>query len=176
MAMRSRGRHLASILALIGALMLAAPVHAQGGGLWDALSTLGQRIGLGQPAEQHPFLEPDRAFILSADVVGADRIVVSWRIADEYYLYRNMFRFRVSDGAGVTLGEAELPPGKVKEDEFFGQMEVYYREVEAGIPVTRSGKARTPILLEADFQGCAEAGFCYPPMTRSIELVLPAVP
>ncbi len=171
--------HLISLL-LAAALALGLSAHAQadGGGIRDTLSSFGQKLGLVPSSqEQHPFLEPDRAFILSAEAVGADRIVVHFRIADGYYLYRKMFGFRVVATDGVVLGDAGFPVGKFKDDEFFGRMEVYYGEIEARLPVVRDAAARgrLPVLLEVDFQGCAEAGFCYPPMTREVMLVLPAV-
>jgi thioredoxin:protein disulfide reductase len=169
-----------SMLALVAAIALAFPAlaQAQGGGIRDALSSFGQKLGIFQaPQEEHPFLEPELAFMLSAEAVDGHRIRVHFRIADGYYLYRNMFEFRLEDGGDVELGEAELPAGRFKEDEFFGRMEVYYDAVEARLPVSRgvSASGRTPVVLEAAFQGCAEAGFCYPPMKRSVEIVLPAV-
>lgn len=158
---------------LFGVFLLLFSAVAQGGGF---LSSIGERLGLTSSQSQggHGFLEPDDAFMLSADVVDG-RIVVSWRIADGYYLYRNMFGFDLVEAEGITLAAPELPDGKVKEDEFFGRMEVYYNQVDAVLAVTRDAahRGRTPVVLEAKYQGCAEDGFCYPPMTRQIDLVLP---
>lgn len=171
-------RQLSILLAAALVFGFSALAQAEGGGIRDALSTFGQKLGLSQsPQGQHPFLEPDLAFMLSAEPAGADRIAVHFRIADGYYLYRNMFGFKLVDGADVALGAAELPAGKAKDDEFFGRMEVYHKAVEARLPVTRGASAggRILVVLEASFQGCAEAGFCYPPMTRTVEIVLPPV-
>ncbi len=174
--MRTRHRLITLLVAIALSLGLSAQAQAEGGGIRDALSSFGQKLGILQSSPENPFLEPDRAFMLSAEAAGPDRIAVHFRIADGYYLYRKMFGFRVVATGGVALGEAEYPTGKFKEDEFFGRMEVYYDAVEARLPVIRddAARGRLPVLLEVDFQGCAEAGFCYPPMTREITLVLPA--
>lgn len=176
--MKTHIRLFSCLLAVALGIGFSALAQAQGGGIRDAFSTLGQKLGLSpSPQEQQPFLEPDQAFILSAEPAGADRIAVNFHIADGYYLYRNMFGFRLADGADVVLGAAELPTGKVKDDEFFGRMEIYHKAVEARLPVTRgeSASGRTPLVVEVSFQGCAEAGFCYPPMKRTVEIVLPPV-
>ena len=75
-------------------------------------------------------------------------------IADGYYLYRQKFRFKASDGSGASLGEADFPPGQVKDDEYFGPMEVYYDSVAALVPVA-SAAAGGPLDVDITYQGCA---------------------
>ena len=120
------------------------------------------------------FLEPERAFVFSAEVAAAGSISAQWQIADGYYLYRDKFTFRLQEApAGVALAAAVFPQGDFKDDEFFGRMEVYHRQVEALLPVTRSQDsqaAQAAVVLEVGYQGCADQGFCYPPMKRTVTL------
>ena len=121
------------------------------------------------------FLDPDDAFVLRAAAAGPGAIEARWDIADGYYLYRDKFRFRASDGAGALLGDAGFPKGTIKDDEYFGPMEVYYDSVAAFVPVARASPAGGAALdVDVTYQGCAEAGLCYPPITKTVSLVLPA--
>ena len=73
------------------------------------------------------FLDPDIAFRPSIAATDAGALEVQWEIANDYYLYKDKFQFRVLEPEGVTLGQPGLPPAKIKDDEFFGRMEVYYQ-------------------------------------------------
>ena len=96
-----------------------------------------------------------------------------WDIAEGYYLYRDKFRFRAADGSGASLGEAGFPEGMIKDDEYFGPMVVYYGSVAALVPV--AGAAPGGALdVDITYQGCADAGLCYPPITKTVSLLLPA--
>ena len=133
---------------------------------------LGRGLGIGESNEDE-FLDPDVAFVLSAAAAGPDAIETRWDIAEGYYLYRNKFRFRAADGSGASLGEAGFPKGKLKDDEYFGPMEVYYDSVAALVPVAHAG-AGDEFDVDITYQGCAEAGLCYPPITKTVSLLLPA--
>jgi thiol:disulfide interchange protein DsbD len=136
----------------------------------SALIELGQSIGGMGETE---FLDPDEAFELSTEVRDDDTIVASWQIADGYYLYRKRFDFKVVEPADLALGAARLPAGKMKNDEYFGDMEVYYHQVQATLPVQGMASAPTPVTLDVVYQGCADAGLCYPPITKRVSLDLP---
>ena len=116
-------------------------------------------------------LEPEQAFKFSAQLLDADHIEVRYQIADGYYLYRNKFKFGLSD---ASLGAAQLPPGKIKQDPGLGAMEIYQHEVRIRLPFTRT--AATMIKLTSTAQGCAEAGICYTPITSTMTFPLPALP
>ena len=121
------------------------------------------------------FLDPDVAFVLRAAAAGPGAIEARWDIAEGYYLYRDKFRFRASDDSGASLGDAGFPKGKIKDDEYFGPMEVYYDSVAAFVPVARATTgAGAAFDVDITYQGCAEAGLCYPPITKTLSLVLPA--
>ena len=135
---------------------------------------LGDGIAIGESGGEE-FLDPEVAFVLSARAAGPEAIEARWQIAEGYYLYRKKFRFKAADGSGAFLGEAGFPAGKVRDDEYFGPMEVYYNSVAAFVPVARTTPpAGSAIDVDITYQGCAEAGLCYPPITKTFSLLLPA--
>ena len=119
-------------------------------------------------------LEPDAAFQFRAEAVPPDRIRVHWKIADGYYMYRSRIKFH-SESDGIDLGEPDLPQGKVKHDEFFGDIEIYRKQVDVDVPVQRAADGSPDIRLVAVSQGCADLGVCYPPLTQVAELSLAAL-
>jgi len=134
------------------------------------LSLLLLLVAAAAPADD--FLLPDQAFRVSGQAEGPESVVVSWDIADGYYMYRTKFRFR-SASDGITLGNARSPAGETRHDEFFGEMEIYRDRVEIELPITRQAGAGNKLTLEATSQGCADAGFCYPPHKQTIQVALP---
>ena len=159
------------------ALLLSAPtyLHAEGntpGSVFDSLSSFGQSLGLGSQEEPR-FLKPDDAFIFSSEIQDPNTLVARWDVAENYYLYRDRFAFKLVDANGIELQEFRAPKGVLKEDENFGEMEVYYNEAVVTLPLKRANLAATPITLEVTYQGCAEDGFCYPPATKTAEFDLP---
>ncbi len=145
---------------------------SQDKGILDSLSSFGQKLGFGS-GNQGPFIPPEQAFILSADVDDAYNLTVRWDITDGYYLYRDKFRFELIDADGISIQAFELPRGEEKHDENFGLMEVFHNEIEAKLPLQRDNTLATDITLQVKYQGCAEAGFCYPPMKQLLTLSLP---
>ena len=110
-------------------------------------------------------LPPEQAFRFSARAIDARTIEARWQITDQYYMYRDKFKFALDGG---TLGAPSLPPGKVKDDEIFGKVEIYRKEVKILLPVEASG----PVTLKAVSQGCWDGGICYPPITQEARLDL----
>ena len=119
------------------------------------------------------FLKPDQAFVLTAESESADRVTLRWQIAKDYYLYRDKVLVATAS-PDAKLGAPELPPGKTKHDEYFGEQVVYYDELVANVPVSRRSSL-TELPLEVTYQGCAEAGLCYPPIRKQISVTLPPV-
>ncbi|WP_343587773.1 protein-disulfide reductase DsbD, partial [Herbaspirillum sp.] len=119
-----------------------------------------------QPARAaDDYLPPEQAFQLSARMVDAATLELSYRIADGYYMYRDRFHFSAQ---GATLGEPQFPHGVTKYDENFQkEVETYHKEVVARIPVS---DASGPFTVDAVSQGCADKGLCYPPMTLKLNL------
>lgn len=135
------------------------------------LQDLGNSLGLIDSGDD--ILPPEKAFIFSAEAVDGNTIRAHWDIVDKVYLYRDKFKFELKDANGITLGKPTMPPGKKKVDETFGEMIVYYNEVTLDIPLTRTNLDPADVVLVAGFQGCADAGFCYPPITNEMPVSLP---
>ncbi|MFZ3042131.1 MAG: protein-disulfide reductase DsbD [Thiobacillus sp.] len=119
---------------------------------------------------EEAFLDPEVAFKFSARALDANTLEARWQIADGYYMYRDKFQFTAE---GATLGAPQLPAGKVKEDEFFGKVETYTKDVRIALPIQRTPGA-TSVTLKTVSQGCADAGLCYTPQEASVSIKLPA--
>jgi thiol:disulfide interchange protein DsbD len=126
---------------------------------------------LGPTSNEDQFLPVDQAFVFAASADGADRVRLDWQIAPGYYLYRHRTSVKTAT-PGFALGEIAMPDGKKKTDEFFGDVEVYYGVLSATVPVTRPAGAST-FELAVTYQGCADAGLCYPPVTKTVAIDLP---
>ena len=123
-----------------------------------------QQAQLGEALE---FLPVDEAFALSTELADDGALLAYWDMPEGYYLYRHRFDFTLREGDVATIGPPEIPPGKPKVDEFFGGVEVYYRRVEIRVPIIH---AEGMFEVGISYQGCAEAGLCYPPETRWVIL------
>ena len=108
------------------------------------------------------FLPPDEAFRISV-VRDGDDYAARWQIADEYYLYRE----KIKMGTATADVAPRIPPGILMRDEFFGETDVFRHFVE--VPFTLSPATGEPI-VSITYQGCADAGLCYPPVTKRIDL------
>ena len=113
-------------------------------------------------------LPPEKAFRFSAAALDPQTVVVRYDIERGYYMYRDKFRF---EAAEAQLGPPVLPPGKMKDDEFFGKVETYRDRVEVKIPIV-GGAAGSMVTLKAISQGCADLGLCYPPQEQSAQVSL----
>ena len=146
-----------------------AALSSPGNPFASAFAKLG--LSTNQSAEQQ-LLPADDAFQLLAEVIDGNRIRLSWRIAPEYYLYRQKFAVQ-SLTSGVLLGSYEIPAGKPKLDEEFGQVQVFYDEVAFDVPLQSASVKPLVLDLEVDYQGCAELGVCYPPIKKTVSLQIP---
>jgi len=105
------------------------------------------------------FLPPEQAFVLRAELRDAHTVSLHWAMPPGYHLYRERLSFT---GPGVT--QPKLPNGQRKYDENFGkEMETYYSALDVSVPVSSAG----PFELTVGYQGCADAGLCYPPVART---------
>ena len=126
----------------------------------------------GAAAADPKLLPPEQAFRFSARALDAHTLEASFAVADGYYLYRDKLAFAV--GPDALKLAVVLPPGKVKEDQFFGKVETYRGVVTVKLPFEQ-GRAGQSVLLSAESQGCADQGVCYPPTRQKVTLVLPNV-
>src|SRR5262249_13169344 len=116
-------------------------------------------------ANAQNLLEPEKAFRFSVQPAG-DALEVRFAIADGYYMYRERFRF---EAQGATLGTPEFPQGIAHKDEFFGEQQIYRKEVRIRVPAQSASGA---LELKVTSQGCADVGVCYVPMESKASLRL----
>lgn len=112
--------------------------------------------------EQSQYLPVDKAFVLFTELSPNGDVVARWHMPDGYYLYKHAFAF--SSRKGTTVGELKIPDGARKTDDYFGDVEVYYGNIELSAPV--SGWQGNRIQVGIEFQGCADRGLCYPPQQK----------
>ena len=117
------------------------------------------------------FPPPDEVFHFKAEP-GAHRIRLAWTIRKGFYLYRS--RIHVRALSGTAIGALTLPAGMVKVDPYFGREQIYRNAVTGELAVLR-GTAAAPgdASLAVTYQGCADAGLCYPPITKTVTVGLP---
>ncbi|MGB0494909.1 MAG: protein-disulfide reductase DsbD [Kangiellaceae bacterium] len=115
----------------------------------------------GGPSE---FLDVEDAFKMTSEIVD-EEVIIRFDIADEYYMYKSRFAFT---GKNASLSDAYIPDGKKKVDEYLGNVEVYYHNLEISVPFVAHKK---DFSVTVEYQGCAEAGLCYPPEEKTFNFV-----
>lgn len=126
------------------------------------LPTAAQASLFGQNAGNQ-FVPVDQAFAFDFKQQN-DKLTLSWQIRPGYYLYRQQIKLVPQQ---AMLGQFELPAGLTHKDEFFGEVAIFKEPLVLTIPLLKAGDNAS---LSVTYQGCAEAGFCYPPETRVIPL------
>ncbi|QTP55512.1 protein-disulfide reductase DsbD [Billgrantia sulfidoxydans] len=134
--------------------------------LWLPLVAQAQWFSSGNG--QGDFLPVREAFQPSAWHDG-ETLFIGFENAEGYYLYRHRLGVESRDEA-VEIGEPTLPEGEFKSDEFLGDVYVFYDRVVFEAPLPQG--AEGPLDVTVSFQGCADAGLCYPP--ERVELQAPA--
>ena len=130
---------------------------------------IGLLPGGGMPAWADDFLAPEKAFAFSATVLNAHTVRLHWDIAPGYHLYRERISVQ-ADAPGVQWLPLGLPPGKDEFDANFNKTVAVYRQaLDVDVQLTR-GSAAIP--LTVGWQGCADAGLCYPPDSTQIQAAL----
>jgi thiol:disulfide interchange protein DsbD len=139
-----------------------------------SLKDLALKLAGGSSAEPP---DPEKVFVPSLRADGADALVLRFDVDGCCYLYRDKLGFELVASAGgklpadVRLGAWQLPPGKIKDDEFVGKTEVYEKPFEVRLPVSNLAAAST-VALKVNYQGCAEkpVAICYPPTSKTLAL------
>ncbi|MCX5577791.1 protein-disulfide reductase DsbD [Kaistia terrae] len=139
------------------------------GAVLRALALVALLVLAALPAGAQSPPSADAVFALTASRDTSGDLKLGWTIADGNYLYRDKIGAR--DAAGTAL-PVTTPAGEMKDDPNFGPTEVYHREAEARIAAADLGDGKS---LTVTFQGCAEAGICYPPAKRTVDLATLAV-
>ncbi|MBQ0727214.1 MAG: protein-disulfide reductase DsbD [Thalassolituus oleivorans] len=112
------------------------------------------------------FLPVGQAFPLSTSSSNGT-VTAEWRNADGYYLYKH--RIYLQQGDIKLEPDSYSQAGKAKQDEAFGEVIAFYHDLEVTFD-TQSLNAGTAIL---HYQGCADAGLCYPPQRENVEIIAP---
>ncbi|ODB93708.1 thiol:disulfide interchange protein [Candidatus Thiodiazotropha endoloripes] len=125
-------------------------------------------------------LEPDQAYQLSARVEDGTHLQLDWAIAEGTYLYQDKIKLSLAENQTAVLGQFELPQAEIKQDSVrpdgtIGDVAVYHDQVALNVPLVRSSTDPGEVVLEAKYQGCAEIGVCYPPITKQFTLSLPGI-
>ena len=130
--------------------------------------------------EEDELLEPDEAYKLTASVEDGTHIRLYWSIADGTYLYQDKIRLALKQNDTALLGQIELPQAEIKQDSIrpdgtIGDVAVYHNEVDLTVPLVRNSIDAGEVVVEANYQGCAEIGVCYPPISKQFTLSLPGI-
>ena len=138
----------------------------------------GQRAGLlpaAAPAGTDAMpLPPEQAFVAEAIAADGNSLLLRFTPAPGYYLYRDKTTLRLDGVAGVTLGTPRWPQGTPHRDEHFGDVVVYFDQAEVPVPLQRTRADAFTARLTIGYQGCQTGGICYPPMTRTVTVDVPA--
>lgn len=143
--------------------------------IWRMFLTVALGVVSMAAVQAQTFLPPDKAFQLAVSVAGPHALQMDFTVARGIYLYRERMDAHVdtSAGAAAIALKWDLPTGESKHDPTFDKvLEVYHGDV--------SGKVAVPDQLRGDqaltvvYQGCADAGLCYPPQKKHYVLTLDA--
>ena len=136
-------------------------------------STSAFAAGLFDGPGRSNFIPADQAFAFDFQQNQHD-VNLSWQVKEGYYLYRQQIKI---NPANASIAPLQLPKGEPHNDEFYGKTEIYRQRLVVPVTLTQASHGAT---LTVTYQGCADAGFCYPPETRTVPLsavsALPPLP
>ncbi|EKO5200238.1 protein-disulfide reductase DsbD [Vibrio vulnificus] len=138
---------------VIGWLMISSPAMALFGN--NQTSTFG--------SGSNDFVPVDQAFPFNF-FQQDHRLTLDWQVKEGYYLYQQRLSFSAEN---VTLGDIQMEDGQPYQDEFFGDVNIYTNPLFVNIPM-QDWQPGAKVIVQ--YQGCAKAGFCYPPETRVIDI------
>jgi thiol:disulfide interchange protein DsbD len=121
---------------------------------------LAQALPASDPFKQADFLPVAQAFSFTSEKLTSGETRLQWQINDGYYLYQQRLKFDGLSGQNTP----RLPDGEAHSDEFFGEQKVYRHSLELLIPAAANGQ------VKIGWQGCADAGLCYPPQSTILNL------
>ena len=124
--------------------------------------------------DEPEFLHPDAAFRMEASARNPGLAVVRWSIEPGYYLYAKRMEVHLPEGSppGTSIAGLDLPAGETEEDPYFGRVEVYRFEALASVRLAHAGSPPSALALDVVYQGCADAGLCYPPIRKAVAVRL----
>lgn len=120
------------------------------------------------------FIPADKAFTLTVTPKDTQTLTAEFQIAHGYHLYRDKISFSVDPANAAKIANFNLPDGIIKNDKLLGTLDIYQNNVDFAIPL--SNVTQKQFTLIANYQGCADSGFCYPPVTKQIAVNLENAP
>jgi thiol:disulfide interchange protein DsbD len=139
--------------------------------LGAALGQLGSHANSTTTGMDNAPLPAEQAFRFEALAQNPHQLLLRWTMPKGYYLYRDQTTLKLKDAAGLSLKPA-WPAGTAHHDEHYGDVTVYFDQVELPVAVEGDLAGRQQLTLEASFQGCQDGGLCYPLMTRAVSVDL----
>ncbi len=140
--------------------------------LGAALAQIGTPSASATPGTDTAPLPAEQAFRFEALASSPTQLLLRWTMPKGYYLYRDQTVLRLKDAAGLSLGKPQWPQGVTKQDPHFGNVVVYFDQVELPVAIEGDTSKIKQLALEASFQGCQDGGLCYPLMTRAVSVDL----
>ncbi len=119
-------------------------------------------------------LPQEQAFAFEAIAYDGNQLLLRFIPAPGYYLYRDRTSMKLEGAEGIALRRPRWPKGVPHRDEHFGEVVVYFDQAEVPVPLQRTHGDAAAATLKVTFQGCQKDGICYPPMTRTVQLAIPA--
>ena len=150
----------------------AVTLPPAGQSLGAALAGLGSR-GPGTSAGTVAAPLPEQeAYRFEAAAPEPGHLLLRWSMPKGYYLYRDRTTLKLIDADGLRLRPPEWPDGVMHADPQFGNVVVYFDQVDVAVAVDGDLAGRKRLTVQATFQGCQDGGLCYPPMTRTVTVDL----
>lgn len=130
---------------------------------------------LSNPFNSDEPLSADKAFKLLPPIINSNGVNLNWDIADQHYLYKHAFKFKIINNNNVTIDTTPLiPSGQLKQDKFFGDTYIFHNNVSIDVPINNSTDQEQSIKIEVSYQGCADKGICYPPTKKVVDILVAA--
>lgn len=150
---------LPSLVAIFSLLTSSLLMAVEDYSLWDVFTS---------EQRNEKFLPPDQAFQLDA-IIQEKAVLIRWQIAEGYYLYKEKTAVR-----SISLKDQnrnlDFPPSITHDDPEFGKVEIYRNSLVLKNPLSNFSSLPAVLTMEIDFQGCADAGLCYPPITKLLQI------
>ncbi len=128
-----------------------------------------------QNKDAKKFLPAAMAFQFSGSATAPQQYTLTWRVAPNYYLYKERMKISATNGATVTSIKW-LSAAESKNDPNFGVVQVFHNQARAVVTVNTSKVTGTSAKLNVQYQGCADGGLCYPPMNASVAMAVTPAP
>ncbi len=129
----------------------------------SVFAVLGNNNALSIGNNSNKFVTVDQAFPFSS-FQQDNHLFIDWQVKEGYYLYQDRITITAEN---VTLGDYQLMKAEPYHDEFFGDVNIYTKPLSIELPLSQY-QLGARVMIQ--YQGCAKAGFCYPPETRVVEI------